>query len=149
MPLLACHIMPQCVLQILQRPKSVNCDQSSVQYRDANLVEGFPQAGGLGCLKIANDPTITTACTDVLSWRRQQPPCWLFDAKHIIVCKCSLPATCGTRKLQNVMCRNAHIAEMGGQVAPRPMSRERLPAMEGFKEGLAPEMSAQSEVMSM
>lgn len=46
-------------------------------------------------------------------------------------------------------CRNVRIAEMEGQVALRPMSRERLPAMEGFKEGLAPETSAQSEVMSM
>ena len=46
-------------------------------------------------------------------------------------------------------CRNLRIAEMEGQVAPRPMSRERLPAMDGFSEGLVPEMSAQSEVMSM
>ena len=53
------------------------------------------------------------------------------------------------RTLQHVACRNARIAEMEGQVAPRPMSRERLPAMEGFKEGLVPEFSAQSEVLSM
>ena len=63
------------------------------------------------------------------------------------VCLSSLLATCVTQ--QGVACRNARIAEMEGQVAPRPMSRERLPVMEGFKEGLAPEMSAQSEVMSM
>ena len=43
--------------------------------------------------------------------------------------------------------RNVRIAEMEHQVAPRPMSRER-PAMDGFKQGLMPEMSAQSEVMS-
>ena len=38
---------------------------------------------------------------------------------------------------------------MEGQIAPRPMSRERLPAMEGFKEALLPESSVQSEVLSM
>ena len=43
--------------------------------------------------------------------------------------------------------RNLRIAEMEHQVAPRPMSRER-PAMEGFSQGLLPEMSSQSEVMS-
>ena len=52
-------------------------------------------------------------------------------------------------RLKLAICRNLRIAEMEGQVVPRPMSRERLPAMEGFKEGLVPEMSAQSEVMSM
>ncbi|KAL3136129.1 hypothetical protein ABBQ32_007149 [Trebouxia sp. C0010 RCD-2024] len=44
---------------------------------------------------------------------------------------------------------NVRVAEMEGQVALRLTSRERLPAMEGFKEGLAPEMTAQSEVMSV
>ncbi|DBA68566.1 TPA: hypothetical protein ACH3X2_013579 [Trebouxia sp. C0005] len=43
--------------------------------------------------------------------------------------------------------RNLRIVEMGHQVAPRPMSRER-PAMEGFNQALMPEMSSQSEVMS-
>lgn len=63
--------------------------------------------------------------------------------------ECQTVAVSSVVLTASLLRRNARIAEMEGQVALRPMSRERLPAMEGFKEGLAPEMSAQSEVMSM